>query len=413
MQIEVVNIGDELLIGQVINSNAAKIGSFLINGGFTTKKMITISDDADDIIASINNRLSETRVIIFSGGLGPTRDDLTKNVLAKYFNTELVFCQEAYDDIVELFKHRNFKVTETNKEQAYLPKDCITLPNKVGTARGMWFENNDIIVISLPGVPFEMEYLMEYEVMPRLIERFNTKPIINKTIMTIGIGESFLSDIIHDWEMALPPNMHLAYLPQYGSVRLRLDCINNNPEEAQQQLDTEIDKVLPLISEYVYGYNEITLQEVVAQQLIRKNATLSVAESCTGGYISHLITSIPGSTGYYQGSITSYSNDVKINQLDVNPEDLKQYGAVSESVVKQMAEGVRKHLNTDYAIATSGIAGPTGGSKEKPVGTIWIAVATPEKTIAEKFQLGNHRGRNIERSATLGLNMLRKELMQL
>lgn len=410
MQIEIINIGDELLIGQVINSNAAKMGKYLLNGGFTTRRMITISDNKEDIIASINQRLPETKVLIFSGGLGPTRDDLTKKVLTEFFNTELVFCQEAYDDIVELFKHRNFKVTETNQEQSYLPKDCITLPNKLGTARGMWFEKDDLIVISLPGVPFEMEYLMENEVMPRLIKRFNTQPIYYRTIMTIGLGESFISDIIKDWELALPANMHLAYLPQYGSVRLRLDCANNNPKESQRQLNEEIEKVIPLISEYIYGYDEITLQEVIGQLLLKQNTTVATAESCTGGYMGHLITSVSGSSAYFKGSIIAYANEIKIQQLNVNPKDIEQYGAVSECVVKQMAEGARKKLETDYAIATSGIAGPDGGTKEKPVGTIWIAVATPTHTIAKKFQLGNHRGRNIERSTTLGLNMLRKEI---
>lgn len=410
MQVEIINIGDELLIGQVVNSNAARMGKALLNGGFTTRRMITISDDEEDIIASIDNRLPDTKVLIFSGGLGPTRDDLTKNVLAQYFDTELVFNQEAYDDIVTIFGKRNLKVTETNKEQAYLPKDCTTLRNPVGTARGMWFEKEDLIVISLPGVPFELDALMEAEVIPRLIERYNTQPLHNKTIMTIGIGESFLSDIINDWELALPKNMSLAYLPQYGSVRLRLSCSNPNATESLQLIDDQISQLVPLISEYIYGYDDITLQEVVGALLLDTDSTLATAESCTGGYISHLITSIPGSSIYFKGSIIAYSNKVKECQLGVNVSDIINYGAVSDTVVKQMAEGARKTLKTDYAISTSGIAGPDGGSKRKPVGTIWIAVATPTGTIAEKFQLGEHRGRNIVRSATLGLNMLRKAL---
>lgn len=410
MQVEIINIGDELLIGQVINSNAARMGKALLQGGFTTRRMITISDDERDIISSIDNRLEDTKILIFSGGLGPTRDDLTKNVLARYFNTELVFNQEAYDDMERIFKRRNLCVTSTNKEQAYLPKDCISLPNPVGTARGMWFENDDIILISLPGVPYELDALMEKEVMPRLIQRFNTQPLHNKTVMTIGIGESFLADIIQDWEFALPKDMSLAYLPEYGSVRLRLSCADKDAERSLLRIDEEIKKLEPLISEYIYGYDDITLQEVVADLLLKNASSLSIAESCTGGYISHLITSMPGSSAYFKGSVTSYANEIKSHILEVNMEDIVQYGAVSESVVKQMALGVRKQMKTDYAIATSGIAGPDGGTDEKPVGTIWIAVATPSAVIAEKFQLGEHRGRNIVRSSTLALNMLRKTI---
>ncbi len=412
MQSEIINIGDELLIGQVINSNAAKMGQMLIQGGFTTRRMITISDDKEDILASIENRLPDTKVLIFSGGLGPTRDDLTKNVLAEYFDTELVFNQEAYDDIVALFAQRNFKVTPTNQEQAYLPQDCITLPNKVGTARGMWFEKKDLIVISLPGVPFEMIHLMEEQVMPRLVAHFSTKPLHYRTMMTIGIGESFLADKIEAWELGLPQDMSLAYLPHYGAVRLRLSCTDPHPESSIKRINAELAKVVPLISEYIYGYDEESLQEVVGKLLLKRQQTLATAESCTGGYISHLITSVSGSSAYYKGSVIAYDNDVKKNLLEVSSDNLEQYGAVSEAVVKQMAEGARKILKTDFAIATSGIAGPEGGTDEKPVGTIWIAVATPDTCIAEKFQLGDHRGRNIERSATLGLNMLRKMLIQ-
>jgi nicotinamide-nucleotide amidase len=408
MQVEIINIGDELLIGQVINSNAARMGKALLDGGFTTRRMITISDNREDILSSIDQRLPGTQVLIFSGGLGPTRDDLTKNVLAEYFDTELVFNQDAYDAIVKIFSKRNLTITETNKEQAYLPKDCISLPNPVGTARGLWFEKDDLVLISLPGVPFELDALMETEVMPRLIEHYKTQPLYNKTIMTIGIGESFLSDLIQEWELALPQDISLAYLPQYGSVRLRLSCSNTHPKASLQLIDEQIAQLKPLISEYIYGYDEITLQEVVGALLIKKQATLATAESCTGGYISHLITSISGSSAYFKGSITAYANTVKVGQLGVNAQDIEDNGAVSEIVVTQMAEGARKNLTTDYAIATSGIAGPDGGTEEKPVGTIWIAVATPKGTIAEKFQLGDHRGRNIVRSATLGLNMLRK-----
>ena len=412
MQVEIINIGDELLIGQVINSNAAKMGKMLIDGGFTTKRMITISDDESDILASIEQRLPDTKVVIFSGGLGPRRDDLTKNVLANCFDTELVFNQEAYDDIAQLFERRNFKVTETNKEQAYLPKDCLSLPNKVGTARGMWFEKDDLVVISLPGVPFEMIHLMEKQVMPRLIEKYQTKPLKYRTIMTIGIGESYLADMICSWEDALPKDMSLAYLPQYGSVRLRISCSDTNPDSSLQRINAEIDKVLPIIQDYVYGYDDITMQEVLGQILLENKATLATAESCTGGYISHLITSIAGSSAYFKGSIVAYANKVKEEQLNVDPQNITKYGAVSEEVVKQMAEGARRALHSDYAIATSGIAGPSGGTQEKPVGTVWIAVSSATKTVAIKHNLGDHRERVIERSAIIGMKMLRDLLLK-
>lgn len=411
MQVEIINIGDELLIGQVINSNAARMGKALLDGGFTTRRMITISDSKEDILSSIDMRLTNTKVLIFSGGLGPTRDDLTKNVLAEYFDTELVFNQEAYDEIETMFRKRKFKMTETNKEQAYLPEKCTSLPNPVGTARGMWFEKDDLIVISLPGVPFELNYLMEHQVMPRLIEHFQTEPLHNLTVMTMGIGESFLSDIIHDWEMALPKDISLAYLPEYGSVRLRMSCANTNPETSQLLLQKELATLQPLIKDYIYGYNDVSMSEVIGQLLEQKQYTLATAESCTGGYISHLITAIAGSSVYFKGSVVSYANEVKTAVLGVNSNDIEVYGAVSEQVVKQMAEGVKRNLNTDYAIATSGIAGPSGGSIAKPVGTVWVAIATPDKTVTECFNLGEHRGRNIERSAVMALNMLRKELI--
>ncbi len=411
MQVEIINIGDELLIGQVINSNAAKMGQMLIHGGFSTRRMITISDDKSDILASIDNRLPDTKVIIFSGGLGPTRDDLTKNTLAEYFNTELVFNQEAYDDLVILFNKMNLKITPTNEEQAYLPKNCISLPNAVGTARGMWFEKDDLVVISLPGVPHEMVHLMEKQVMPRLIQKFNTEPLNYRTVMTIGIGESFLADKISTWEDQLPSDMSLAYLPQFGTVRLRLSCSDKKADRSIARINAEIDKLVPIISENIYGYDETSLEEVIGQLLKEKGKTVSTAESCTGGYISHLITSISGSSEYYKGSIISYSNEIKTAKLNVPKNILDTHGAVSEEVVTLMAENARKNLNTDYAIAVSGIAGPDGGTEDKPVGTVWIAVASKDKTTTQKFRFGGNRKQNIERTSLISLNMLREILI--
>ena len=407
MQVEIINIGDELLIGQVINSNAAKMGQMLINGGFSTRRMITISDDKADILASIDNRLPDTKIIIFSGGLGPTRDDLTKNTLAEYFNTELVLNQDAYNDLVKYFDSRNLKLTPTNEEQAYQPKDCISLPNEVGTARGMWFEKDDLVVISLPGVPYEMIHIMETQVMPRLIKKYNTEPLNYRTVMTIGIGESFLSDKISQWEDALPSDMSLAYLPKFGTVRLRLSCADTNAKRSIERINAEIEKLEPIISEYIYGYDEISLEEVIGQKLKEKGKTLSTAESCTGGYVSHLITSIAGSSAYYKGSIISYSNEVKANNLNIPTEIIEKHGAVSEEVVALMAENVKKALNTDYSIAISGIAGPDGGTEDKPTGTVWITASSPLRIETKKFNLNGNRMQNIERSALMALNMLR------
>ncbi len=412
MQVEIINIGDELLIGQVINSNAARMGKALINGGFTTRRILTIADSKDDIINALDTRLPDTQVLIFSGGLGPTRDDLTKNTLAEYFKTELVFDQAAFEDMALFFKKRHLEVTETNCEQAYLPKNCISLPNSLGTAQGMWFEEEELIVIALPGVPFELDALMDQEVMPRLIKRFNTQPLHRRTVMTTGIGESFLADMIEEWEISLPEDMSLAYLPHNGGVRLRLSCRDKNSADSLRRLSEELSKLKPLIAEYIYAYDEISLQEVVGEMLAAGHMTLSTAESCTGGYISHLISSIAGSSVYFTGSVVAYANEVKVNQLNVNFDDIEKHGAVSETVVKQMAEGARHLLYTDYAIATSGIAGPGGGKPEKPIGTVWIAVAGPQGTVSQLLQLSEHRQRNIERTAISALNLLRKVLLQ-
>ncbi len=409
IQAEIVAIGDELLIGQVINTNASWIAAELNKNGIAVSKIVAISDNEQDISNAITE--SHADVIISTGGLGPTKDDITKGVLANLFNSEMIFHEPTYNHIVNLFGKRNYPVTEVNRMQAMIPKKCKPLSNIHGTAPGMWFNSGNKVVISLPGVPFEMKALITNEVIPGLKDHFNLNAIYHKTVMTVGKGESMLAEKIEQWEKNLPTDIKLAYLPQPGIVRLRLSTSAKDKNTAQHNIEQEVIKLRKIIPELIFGYDDITLEEVVGKLLLDRNATLSTAESCTGGYIAHLITSIAGSSRYFKGSVVSYANEIKSGILQVSTSDLNTFGAVSQQVVEQMALGVRNKMKTDYAIATSGIAGPDGGTEEKPVGTVWIAVATTDKVISKKYLLGEHRGRNIRRSALLGLNMLRRQLL--
>jgi nicotinamide-nucleotide amidase len=303
------------------------------------------------------------------------------------------------------------KIGEENRKQAEIPANCTPLLNLHGTAPGMWFEKDKKILVSLPGVPFEMEALMEKYILPRLADEFNNLQVVHKTILTQGIGESYLAELIKDWELNLPPHMKLAYLPQPGIVRLRLTAHGEKKENLTREVDSQVEILKQMIPDRIFGYGNDTMEEVIGRLLKERKMTISTAESCTGGYLAHLITSVPGSSEYYTGSVIAYSNSIKQQLLGVSVQSIENYGAVSEQVVKEMAEGVRMKFNTDFAIATSGIAGPDGGSIEKPIGTIWIAVASQNGTIAKKFMFGEHRGRNIRRSALAALNLLRIELM--
>lgn len=407
---DIISIGDELLIGQVINTNASWIASELNKNGISVNKIITTSDDGDDIYETI--KTSQSKVVLITGGLGPTKDDITKKVLCDYFDSELIFHKPTYDHIVDLFGKRNYPVSAVNKAQADIPDNCIPLFNEHGTAPGLWFEKDGQIIVSMPGVPFEMKSLVTNQVIPRITEKFSTGSIVHKTIMTIGVGESRLAEMIEDWENNLPDHIKLAYLPQPGIVRLRISSKSDNPEQIELEFKNQINNLKELIPDIIYGYDEITMEETIAQQLINKGKTLSTAESCTGGYISHLITSIPGSSDYFLGSVVSYDNKVKINQLGVDRLLIDKHGVVSKEVVEQMALGGKKAIGTDYCIATSGIAGPDGGTKDKPVGTVWIAIATPNGVISKLLNLGEHRGRNIRRSSLMAMNLLRKNLIE-
>jgi len=408
---EIITIGDELLIGQVVNTNASWMAAELNKSGISVHKITTISDDGEEIKNALTKAEEQSNIILLTGGLGPTNDDITKNVLAEYFDSGFTFHEPTFEHIKSLFKLRSYQVTEVNKQQASIPEACKPIFNSNGTAPGMWFEKNGKVIVSMPGVPFEMKGLMQEEIIPLLQKSFNTPNIFHKTIMTTGIGESMLASIIEDVENNLPPNIKLGYLPQPGIVRLRLSASGENRDQLIKDIEYQSDKLTDIIPDLIFGYDDIKLEEVIGDLLKESSASLSTAESCTGGYIAHLLTSIPGSSEYFEGSVVSYSNEIKIKQLNVNPESIEKHGAVSREVVEQMAIGGRNTLGTDYCIATSGIAGPNGGTEEKPVGTVWIALAKPEKVISKLYHLGEHRGRNIRRSALLAMNMLRLELV--
>ncbi len=408
---EVMTIGDEILFGQITDTNTQWIGTELTNLGIRPIRKTSVGDTADDILKAIEEALSRADLLIITGGLGPTKDDITKHTLCRYFDTTLEINEDALELITAFFAKRGREMTELNRQQAALPKNCVYMQNDWGTAPGMWFEKDGKVIVSLPGVPFEMKNLMTFRILPKLRTFFRAPIIQHKIIRTIGIGESFLAETIESWEDSLPSHIKLAYLPHFGQVRLRLTATGSEEAVLAEELAYEVSRVLPLISQYIYGYDADEMENVIGTLLLEENATLSTAESCTGGFVAHKITSIPGASRYFKGSVVAYDNQVKRETLGVSEEDLDTYGAVSEQTVKAMAEGVRKLMNTTYALATSGIAGPDGGTAEKPVGTIWIACATPEGTTARLLKLSNHRSVNTELTSTYALDLLRKSML--
>jgi nicotinamide-nucleotide amidase len=416
MKVEIINIGDELLIGQVINTNAAWMAEHLNLSGFRVFQMTVISDSRQHILQALAEAERRADIVLISGGIGPTKDDITKHTLCEFFNTRLAFNEEAYRDIEALFARRGYPVTDLNRQQAELPEHCTGIPNKLGTARGMWFEKDrpgkeKIIFVSMPGVPFEMKGMMTDYVIPLLKNTFNTPFIYHKTILTQGVGESFLAAQIESWENSLPACIKLAYLPQPGIVRLRLTGVGANEEILHQLVDAEVIKLQAFIPAHIFGYDDDKLEQIIGKLLSEKNATLATAESCTGGAIAQLITSVPGSSAYFKGSVVAYANEIKAKILGVSGASLEKYGAVSKQVVSEMAVLARDRLNADFVIATSGIAGPDGGTIEKPVGTTWIAIATPNDVEAVQYLFGDSRERNIRRTALQALNLLRKKLV--
>jgi len=407
---DIITIGDEILYGQITDTNSQWISAELDKIGIRTKRKSSVSDKEAEILEILAEAEKRSDLILITGGLGPTNDDITKKTLAKYFNCTLELHAEALAHVKNMFERRGRELTETNRGQAFLPSVCTYIPNPSGTAPGMWFEKNGKIFMSMPGVPFEMKDIMTQSVLPRLKEYFKTPVILHQLVKTIGIGESNLSDLIKDWEAQLPAHIGLAYLPSLGEVKLRLTASGENTTQLRADIDAQLDKLSPLISEYIFGYTDEPMEKILGDQLRDKKLTVATAESCTGGYLSHLFTSIPGSSDYFVGGIIAYHNEIKISELGLTKEAIQTYGAVSENTVLEMAKAVRTAMNSSIGVAASGVAGPGGGTDEKPVGTVWIAYSDAEKTIARKLILSNRRDVNIRLASYSLLNMIRQQL---
>lgn len=407
MNVTIINIGDELLIGQVVNTNASTMARMLTEAGMEVGKTVVVGDSRDDIWQAVNTAMHSSDTVLVTGGLGPTKDDITKKLLCEYFDSELVESEVALENVKRLFSVRGFELTPVNRAQALVPKCCEVLNNDVGTAPCMWFEREGKVLVSLPGVPHEMEWLMANRVIPKLQETFRTETIINKNILTQGIGESFLSDLIEPWELAMPECIRLAYLPVAGMTKLRLTARGAQAASLQKVIDSAVEDLYKIAGQYIVGEDCETLAELVHKTLTERGLTLATAESCTGGTIASQLTAQAGASAYFKGGVVAYSNEVKECALGVQHSTLVAHGAVSEETAREMVEGVRKRLGTDLAIATTGIAGPDGGTKEKPVGTVWIAVADATHTEAQLLSFpGRRRQQNIDRTVNQAFSML-------
>lgn len=408
----IITIGDELLIGQVIDTNSAWIAQELNKIGIWMKRRVAVGDTREDIWNALEEEGRHSQLVIITGGLGPTADDITKPLLCNYFNAKPVVNEAVLKHITHLFENVFRRpLSENNRKQAEVPDTCTVLFNKLGTAPGMWFEKNGKVFISLPGVPLEMKGIMSDVVLSKLRDHFTMEVISHRTLLTAGVGESVLADHIKDWEFGLPSHIKLAYLPNYGMVRLRLTSTGQDKTLLENEIQEQFEQVKHLASEWLVTDEDLTMPQVISNLLKEKNKIVGTAESCTGGYIAHLITREAGASDKYNGSIVCYSNAVKKNLLKVSPETIDTEGAVSEETVLQMVRGAVKVLETDYAIATSGIMGPDGGTLKKPVGTVWIAVGNKNSATAHKFQFRFDRVRNIELTANTALNMLRKFIL--
>ena len=408
----IITIGDELLIGQVIDTNSAWMAQQLNKIGIAVKKRIAIGDDAQEMRQALDVESQEADLVLLTGGLGPTSDDITKDFLCKYFNGKMVVNEAALENVKYLFEKIYKKpVSQVNLLQAEVPDVCEVVQNKRGSAPGMIFKRNNTIFVSMPGVPYEMQGIMN-ELIPYLQKQFELPSIFHRTILTAGIGESALAEVIADFERHLPEEIRLAYLPNYGMVRLRLTTLGFDKEATQKIIDEQFDQLKSLVKKYMVTDKDETMQEVLGKLLLKNNKTISTAESCTGGMIASLLTSIAGSSGYYNGSIVSYSCEIKETLLHVKKDTLNNYGAVSEQTVIEMLDGLLNKLNTDYGIAVSGIMGPDGGTAEKPVGTVWIAAGNKEKHVTQKIQQRFERAKNIEVTSVMALNIMRKFILE-
>lgn len=406
---ETITIGDEILYGQITDTNTQWMSQELDKIGIKTVRKSSVGDQVERILEILAEAESRADVILITGGLGPTKDDITKHTLARYFGTQLKLHEGALADVTNFFAQLGRELTEINRGQAFLPENAVFLSNKMGTAPGMWFEHNGKVFVSMPGVPHEMQGLMR-DVLPRLQAFFQTPIIYHRMVRTVGIGESVLATTIQSWEDALPPHIRLAYLPNLAQVRLRLTATGSDLPTLQREVQEQIDKVLPLIDKYVFGYDETDLEEAIGQLLKERKLTLATAESCTGGYLAHQLTRVAGSSEYFLGGVVAYANAAKTALLGVPETTLAAEGAVSESTVRAMAEGVRQRFGASIGLASTGIAGPGGGTPDKPVGTIWIAYSDTTGTVAKKLQLVKNRDINIKLTAVAVLNLLRRQL---
>ena len=410
MKSTIITIGDEILIGQILDTNSRYISQALNRLGVVVAERTSIGDNAEQIVETLDRALAATDIVIITGGLGPTKDDITKHTLARYFNSEFVYNEQVGDFVRTLLERRGIAFNDLNRGQAMVPACCTVLHNAHGTAPGMWFERDGKVVISLPGVPFEMVHLIDDTVVPMLRERFDLKAIVHRTMITSGIPESILAERIAAWEDALPEVLHLAYLPAPNVVRLRLSAYEVDGQSVSEMIDEQFERLAAIIPEAVVGFEDASVEQLVHNALIVKGKKLSVAESCTGGNIASKFTAMAGASEYFQAGVVSYSNDAKVDILGVNAADIARYGAVSEQVAIQMAEGVKRVGKSDYGISTTGIAGPGGGSVEKPVGTVWIGISTPKRTFAVLKNCGTDRGQIIQRATAYAIKMLYEEL---
>ncbi len=407
---ELLSIGDELLFGQTLDTNTHWMSTELSKIGVKVIRKTTVGDVESEMLKAFAEAEQRADIVLITGGLGPTSDDLTKPCLATYFQCGMAMHEEALAEVTEFFKSRGRELTELNRLQALLPTACEKITNPIGTAPGMWFDRGQKVFMSMPGVPHEMKRMMTDHVLPRLQQKFALPVIYHKIIRTIGLGESFLAAKIEAWEKALPPHIKLAYLPSLGEVKLRLTGTGASREQLQRETEALTETLKERIGQFIYGYGDEPIEVTIGNMLRERTLTLSIAESCTGGYLSHLITSVPGSSDYFIGSMVPYAYEVKMRQLGVKPEVLEKHGAVSEPTIIEMANIVRAKFNTHIGVATSGIAGPGGATPEKPVGLVWIAYSDKYKTVTRKLQLTQDRSMNIRLASLSVLNLIRQNL---
>jgi len=408
---EIITIGDEILIGQIVDTNSAWLGDQFSKAGIPIASITSIGDDREQIRHAILDAMKRSQAVVITGGLGPTKDDITKHTLAEIFDMPLVRDQATYEHIRGMLTTRGVDFNDSNRGQADVPQGARVLKNNNGTAPGMMFEKERSLLFSLPGVPFEMKALVEEQVLPIIKEHFDLHSVVHRTAMTFGMAESVLSETIAPWEDALPSYLKLAYLPNPRAIRLRLSAYDVDRDSATKEIEAQFEKLQKIIKPFFLGYEPTTVESALAEILTQRGQTLSVAESCTGGTVAARITSLAGASLYFRGGVVSYDNDIKADIIGVDPEDIERYGAVSQQVVEQMACGVRKLIGTDFSIATSGIAGPDGGTPDKPVGTVWMAISWEGGVYSRKMLFGKLRVENILRASSHALNILRLHLL--